>query len=233
MLLTNPPFLASITENRWANDTDGFVLTAQPGRSQGRPPNCRARSPSRKKRPAQPAFPRKPLSRSAETRSQPGQQPSERQFHGPNCASEHGDRGGACSSPDALAVVASSEAPPFHPKQRPQSFGKRSRMWRRSVEDFQIEPVEVLGVGDDVHLDDPSVSDREARDRNGSAPGWSQRTAHAAGRVPPGNRDARVAAETEGGQQPVVVARPRPNLAVIERPAAARPRGLGTISALH
>src|SRR5215207_2625919 len=88
MLLTNPPFLASITENRWANDTDGFVLTAQPGRSQGRPPNFRARSPSRKKRPAQPAFPRKPLSRSAETRSQPGQQPSERQFHGPNCESD-------------------------------------------------------------------------------------------------------------------------------------------------
>src|SRR5215204_1169279 len=82
-----------------------------------------------------------------------------------NCASEHGDRGGACSSPDALAVVASSEAPPFHPKQRSQPFGTRSRMWRRSVEDFQIEPVEVLGVGDDVHLDDPSVSAREARDR--------------------------------------------------------------------
>jgi hypothetical protein len=40
MLLTNPPFLASITENRWANDTDGFVLTAQPGRSQGRPPSA-------------------------------------------------------------------------------------------------------------------------------------------------------------------------------------------------
>jgi hypothetical protein len=46
-------------ENRWANDTDGFVLTAQPGKSQGRPTNWRARSPSRKKRPAHPAFSQK------------------------------------------------------------------------------------------------------------------------------------------------------------------------------
>src|SRR5687767_4877203 len=36
---------------------------------------------------------------------------------------------------------------------------------RRSVEDRQVEPAEELRVGDDVHLDDPSVSDREARDR--------------------------------------------------------------------
>ena len=42
------------------NDTDGFVLTAHPGRSQGRPPKSRARSPSRKYRPAQPAFPNEP-----------------------------------------------------------------------------------------------------------------------------------------------------------------------------
>ena len=60
--------------NRWANDTDGFVLTAHPGRSQGRPPKSRARSPSRKKRPAQPAFPRKPLSRSAEPTATHGQE---------------------------------------------------------------------------------------------------------------------------------------------------------------
>jgi hypothetical protein len=38
-------------------------------------------------------------------------------------------------------------------------------MWRRSVEDYQVELAEALGVGEDVHLDDPSVSDREARDR--------------------------------------------------------------------
>ena len=35
----------------------------------------------------------------------------------------------------------------------------------RSVEDFQVDPAEALRVGDDVHLDDPPVSDREARDR--------------------------------------------------------------------
>src|SRR5215204_5103189 len=83
MLLTCPPPSPSITENRWANDTDGFVLTAQPGRSQGRPPKTRAQSPSRKKRPAQPAFPKEPLSRSTETTAEPGQQPFKRQFHGP------------------------------------------------------------------------------------------------------------------------------------------------------
>src|SRR5438093_4328326 len=36
---------------------------------------------------------------------------------------------------------------------------------RRSVEDGQVEPAEALAVGEDVHLDDPSASDREARDR--------------------------------------------------------------------
>ena len=40
-------------------------------------------------------------------------------------------------------------------------------------------------------------------------------------------RSARLAAATEGGQQAVVVARPRPSLAVIERPSAVRPRSLG------
>src|SRR5215211_1669136 len=88
ILLTCPPPSPSIRENRWANETDGFVLTAQPGRSQGRPPKTRAQSPSRKNRPAQPAFPKKPLSRSDDRKTRPGQQPSKRQFHGPICGSD-------------------------------------------------------------------------------------------------------------------------------------------------
>jgi hypothetical protein len=35
---SDPPFVANEREKRWANDTDGFVLAAQPGKSQGRPP---------------------------------------------------------------------------------------------------------------------------------------------------------------------------------------------------
>src|SRR5215210_6922919 len=49
-------------ETWWTNDIDGYVLEAQPGRSQGRPMKSRARSPSRIKRPVRPAFSRKPLS---------------------------------------------------------------------------------------------------------------------------------------------------------------------------
>src|ERR687891_2613784 len=71
-----PPFIAVDQQGTGGqNDTDGFVLEAQPGRSQGRPPKSRARSPSRKYRPAQPAFPKEPLSQSAEPTAEPGQQP--------------------------------------------------------------------------------------------------------------------------------------------------------------
>lgn len=45
------------------------------------------------------------------------------------------------------------------------AFGMRSRMWRRSIEDCQVDLPEALGVGEDVHLDDPAVSNREAGDR--------------------------------------------------------------------
>src|SRR5215211_4681667 len=38
----------SSRENRWANDIDGSALAAQPGKSQGRPLNTRAQSPSSK-----------------------------------------------------------------------------------------------------------------------------------------------------------------------------------------
>jgi hypothetical protein len=54
-----PVHAPKVRENRWANDTDGSVLTAQPRQSQGRPPRSRAQSSSRKKRPAQPAFSQK------------------------------------------------------------------------------------------------------------------------------------------------------------------------------
>ena len=33
------------TENRWTNDIDGYVLEAQPGRSQGRPMKSRGWKP--------------------------------------------------------------------------------------------------------------------------------------------------------------------------------------------
>src|SRR3954447_17090885 len=47
----------------------------------------------------------------------------------------------------------------------PGTVARPSGMWRRSVEDCQVELAEALGGGEDVHLDDPSVPDREARDR--------------------------------------------------------------------
>ena len=48
--------LSTTRETRWANDKNGFGLTAQPGESQGRPQRlCRARSPSQA-RPAHPTF---------------------------------------------------------------------------------------------------------------------------------------------------------------------------------
>jgi hypothetical protein len=37
--------------------------------------------------------------------------------------------------------------------------------WRQSVEDWQVELAEARAVGEDVHLDDPAVSNREAADR--------------------------------------------------------------------
>ena len=44
--LTRTPFLDSDhTGEPWANDTDGSALAAQPGQSQGRPPNSRALTP--------------------------------------------------------------------------------------------------------------------------------------------------------------------------------------------
>jgi hypothetical protein len=45
---TLPPLAEHNRENKWANDTDGFALEAQPGQSQERPLKSRARSPSRK-----------------------------------------------------------------------------------------------------------------------------------------------------------------------------------------
>ncbi len=63
-------------ENRWANDSDGFVLSAPPGKSQGRPPKSRARSPSTRTGLPSLRSPRRPLSRSAERRSGPRRQPS-------------------------------------------------------------------------------------------------------------------------------------------------------------
>src|SRR4051812_8437616 len=44
--LTRAPFAdVNDTGEPWANDTDGSALAAQPGQSQGRPPNCRALTP--------------------------------------------------------------------------------------------------------------------------------------------------------------------------------------------
>src|SRR3954447_2341906 len=45
--LTIAPFIDNTDDSGepWANDTDGSALAAQPGQSQGRPPNCRALTP--------------------------------------------------------------------------------------------------------------------------------------------------------------------------------------------
>ena len=58
-------------ENRWANDTDGSALAAQPGKSQGRPPKSPGSHAHRAKRPAQPAFSQRPLSQSPEPKPAP------------------------------------------------------------------------------------------------------------------------------------------------------------------
>jgi len=54
------------------NDTDGFVLSAQPGESQGRPQGRSGSQPTPFPRPAHPAFSQKPLSRWREPMSQVG-----------------------------------------------------------------------------------------------------------------------------------------------------------------
>jgi len=58
-----------------ANDTDGYALAAQSGKSQGRPPKKHGLAAHRQKRPAQLRSPREPLSRSADRKSRPGQNP--------------------------------------------------------------------------------------------------------------------------------------------------------------
>ena len=86
-----PPSLARQTGDRWANDTDGFALAAQPGQSQGRPPKSRARSPSSQE-PACPAcvLPESPCPGHPTLTAEPGQQPHERQFHAPTSSSHEG-----------------------------------------------------------------------------------------------------------------------------------------------
>jgi hypothetical protein len=47
------------------------------------------------------------------------------------------------------------------------AVGMRSRVWRRSVEDCQVELLEPLAVGEEVELDDLSVPHRDDADREG------------------------------------------------------------------
>lgn len=64
--------------NRWANDIDAFALTAQPDKSQGRPPKSPgSNTPIVVEEPACPAaFSRRPLPHSADHKPRPGRQPS-------------------------------------------------------------------------------------------------------------------------------------------------------------
>jgi hypothetical protein len=62
-------------ENQRANDTDGSALAAQPGKSQGRPPKPRARSPPRKTACPNCVLPRGPCPSEPEPKPSPGQQP--------------------------------------------------------------------------------------------------------------------------------------------------------------
>ena len=76
-------------ENRWANDTDGFALAAQPGKSQGRP----MKSPGSKPIVAKNGLPimrspREPLSRSLDANPRPDDSNSRAQFHAPTKSTE-------------------------------------------------------------------------------------------------------------------------------------------------
>src|SRR5919197_3256352 len=78
------------------------------------------------------------------------------------CSTHEAGRERASRTPAVTRVVRTGGA-----KDRPavSAFGVRSRMWRRSVEDRQVEPAEALVVAEDVDLGDPPVPDRDAPDR--------------------------------------------------------------------
>src|SRR5439155_22943833 len=65
LLTSSSPLDVELAEKQRANDNDRYVLTAHPGKSQGRPPNLPGLEAHRPKRPAQPRSPGKPLSRPA------------------------------------------------------------------------------------------------------------------------------------------------------------------------
>jgi hypothetical protein len=108
--------------NRWANDTDGFVLAAKPGGSQGRPPKSRARSPSRKN--GQPSLrsPENPRSRSAEPTPGDGQQPQSDSFM-PRIPQATAARGRRLLLVRSDSSSAGAKARPF--------IGGQHRRWRR------------------------------------------------------------------------------------------------------
>jgi hypothetical protein len=82
-------------ENWWANDIDGSALTAQPGKSQGRPLKSPGSKPIAQNVPAQPAFSRRPLSQSTEPKPPTDDTDTfKAQFHAAN-------RSGARTPPDS------------------------------------------------------------------------------------------------------------------------------------
>jgi hypothetical protein len=93
--LTRPPSpqpprtrLKKGREARWANDTDGFALGAQPDKSRGRPMKARLYRPSSNERPAQHAFSLRALSRSPDPHSaETWTTASERHSHAPKRSS--------------------------------------------------------------------------------------------------------------------------------------------------
>ena len=81
-----PPRVDNGRENRRANDTDRYVLAAQPGKSQGRPPRMLGLEAHRPQTACPTCvLPERPPSRSPDRTVGRGQQPSERQFHAPRC----------------------------------------------------------------------------------------------------------------------------------------------------
>jgi hypothetical protein len=84
-------------ENQRANDTDGSALEAQPGKSQGRPPKARARSPPRKTACPHCVLPRSPCPSDPDPRPGPGQRP-QTAFSSPEGRHERLPRGGIPAS---------------------------------------------------------------------------------------------------------------------------------------